>query len=102
MRYQTCEKQLVRARKRRAATSEPASATMKRLLIANRGEIAIRIAHTASLMGLATVAVYSADDASSLHRRRCDEAVELPGVGAAAYLNGEAIIAAAMENGCDA
>jgi acetyl/propionyl-CoA carboxylase alpha subunit/acetyl-CoA carboxylase carboxyltransferase component len=75
---------------------------MKKLLIANRGEIAIRIAHTASLFGLTTVAVYSADDAGSLHLRRCDERVELPGIGGAAYLNGEAVVAAALANGCDA
>ncbi|WP_374575587.1 carboxyl transferase domain-containing protein [Phenylobacterium sp.] len=75
---------------------------MKKLLIANRGEIAVRIAHTAALYGLTTVAVHSADDAASLHLRRCDEAVELPGVGAAAYLNAEALVAAALASGCDA
>lgn len=75
---------------------------MKKLLIANRGEIAIRIAHTAALFGLETVAVYSADDSASLHVRRCEAAVELPGVGAAAYLNADAVIAAAVTTGCDA
>jgi acetyl/propionyl-CoA carboxylase alpha subunit len=75
---------------------------MQKLLIANRGEIAIRIAHTAALFGLETVAVYSADDAGSLHLRRCDRAVELPGQGAAAYLDGEAVVAAALGAGCDA
>jgi acetyl/propionyl-CoA carboxylase alpha subunit/acetyl-CoA carboxylase carboxyltransferase component len=75
---------------------------MKKLLIANRGEIAIRIAHTAALAGLSTVAVYSSDDEASLHRRRCDEAAQLAGVGPAAYLDGAAIIAAALTHGCDA
>jgi acetyl/propionyl-CoA carboxylase alpha subunit/acetyl-CoA carboxylase carboxyltransferase component len=75
---------------------------MRKLLIANRGEISIRIARTASLMGLPTVAVYSADDAQSLHVRRCDEARELPGVGAAAYLDADAVVAAALASGCDA
>jgi acetyl/propionyl-CoA carboxylase alpha subunit/acetyl-CoA carboxylase carboxyltransferase component len=75
---------------------------MKKLLIANRGEIAIRIAHTASLFGLGTVAIHSADDAASLHVRRCDEAVALPGVGAAAYLDADAVIAAAVGSDCDA
>jgi acetyl/propionyl-CoA carboxylase alpha subunit len=75
---------------------------MKRLLIANRGEIAIRIAHSAALCGLSTVAVYSPDDSASLHLRRCDERVELPGVGAAAYLDGAAIVAAAIAHDCDA
>ena len=75
---------------------------MHKLLIANRGEIAIRIAHSASLFGLRTVAVFSADDAASLHMRRCDEAVELSGIGAAAYLDAAAVVAAALGAGCDA
>lgn len=73
-----------------------------RLLIANRGEIAIRIARAAHEAGIAAVAVYSADDAQSLHVRAADVAVALPGSGAAAYLDGAAIIAAAMAQGCDA
>ena len=66
-----------------------------KLLIANRGEIAIRIARAAADMGLPTVAVYSEDDARSLHLRTADEALALPGSGAAAYLNADAVIAAA-------
>ena len=73
-----------------------------KLLIANRGEIAIRIARAAADMGLPTVAVYSEDDARSLHLRVADEARALPGPGAAAYLNAEALIAAAKATGCDA
>ena len=73
-----------------------------KLLIANRGEIAIRVARTASEMGIATVAIHSEDDAQSLHVRAADAAVALPGSGAAAYLNAAAIVAAAKENGCDA
>ena len=75
---------------------------MNRLLIANRGEIAIRIARAATDMGLATVAVYSEDDANSLHLRVTDEAQALPGQGAAAYLNMDSVIAAAKASGCDA
>ncbi|HEX3919586.1 MAG TPA: biotin carboxylase N-terminal domain-containing protein, partial [Caulobacteraceae bacterium] len=60
---------------------------MKKLLIANRGEIAIRIARTAAEMGLATVAIFAEDDALSLHTRHTDEAVGLKGAGAAAYLD---------------
>ena len=75
---------------------------MKKILIANRGEIAIRIAATAAEMGIATLAVYPEDDAASLHTRRADEARVLPGAGAAAYLDAAAIIAAARETGCDA
>src|SRR5579872_4114293 len=74
----------------------------KRLLIANRGEVAIRIARTAADMGIATVAVFSEDDAASLHTRKADEARALRGVGAAAYLDLEQIIATAKAAGCDA
>src|ERR1700686_4086396 len=74
----------------------------KKLLIANRGEIAIRIARAASELGIATAAVYSADDATSLHVRKADEAHALGRVGAAAYLDIERIVAVAKEAGCDA
>jgi len=72
------------------------------ILIANRGEIAIRIARAAAGLGLRSVAVYSGDDARGLHVRAADEARALDGTGARAYLDGEAIIAAALEAGCDA
>ncbi|HEY0421263.1 MAG TPA: biotin carboxylase N-terminal domain-containing protein, partial [Acetobacteraceae bacterium] len=72
------------------------------LLIANRGEIAIRIARTAAEMGIRTVAVHSRDDAQSLHIRAADQARPLPGTGPAAYLDAAAIIVAARESGCDA
>src|SRR5436190_24294141 len=72
------------------------------LLIANRGEIAIRVAHAAADLGLRTVAVYSEDDAESLHIRMADESRQLPGRGARAYLNADAVIAAATATGCDA
>ena len=72
------------------------------LLIANRGEIAIRIARAAADLGLRTVAVYSEDDAASLHTRVADEAVALDGRGAAAYLDEAAIVEAAKAAGCEA
>jgi acetyl/propionyl-CoA carboxylase alpha subunit/acetyl-CoA carboxylase carboxyltransferase component len=72
-----------------------------RLLIANRGEIAIRVARTAAEMGIPTVAVFSEDDAQSLHVTAADEAFALTGVGAAAYLDGAAICEAAKVTGCD-
>ena len=72
------------------------------LLIANRGEIAIRIARAAADLRLRSVAVYSEDDAESLHTRVADEAHPLTGIGARAYLDGDAIIAAAKATGCDA
>jgi acetyl/propionyl-CoA carboxylase alpha subunit/acetyl-CoA carboxylase carboxyltransferase component len=72
------------------------------ILVANRGEIAIRIARAARELGLRAVAVYARDDAGSLHVRRADEARELPGEGAAAYLDGGQLIAAAQAAGCAA
>jgi acetyl/propionyl-CoA carboxylase alpha subunit/acetyl-CoA carboxylase carboxyltransferase component len=74
----------------------------KKLLIANRGEIAIRIARAADEVGLASVAIYPADDAASLHVRAADESHEIPGRGARAYLDIEAVISAAKATGCDA
>ena len=75
---------------------------MKKLLIANRGEIAIRIARTAADMGIATLSVHSDDDAASLHTRRTDETRALKGTGPVAYLDSAQIIAIARETGCDA
>ncbi|MEM7187971.1 MAG: carboxyl transferase domain-containing protein [Pseudomonadota bacterium] len=72
------------------------------VLIANRGEIAIRIARAAGDLGLRTVAVFSEDDAASLHTRIADDAVGLNGVGAPAYLDMEGVIEAARSAGCDA
>ena len=76
--------------------------TFDALLIANRGEIAIRIARAAADLGIRTVAVHSEDDADSLHTRVADEAHALAGLGAAAYLDEEAVVAAALARGCDA
>lgn len=73
-----------------------------KLLIANRGEIAIRIARAAADMGLPTVAVHSEDDTASLHLRAADEAFALNGRGASAYLDMEKVIAVAQASGCDA
>ncbi|MDI1263209.1 MAG: biotin carboxylase N-terminal domain-containing protein, partial [bacterium] len=73
-----------------------------KLLIANRGEIAIRIARAAGDAGLTTVAIYSADDAQSLHTRSADASHEIPGRGARAYLDIEGVIGAAKATGCDA
>src|SRR4029078_12910627 len=73
-----------------------------KLLIANRGEIAIRIARAAGDAGLATVAIYSADDAQSMHARAADDAHEIPGRGARAHLDIAAVIGAAKATGCDA
>src|SRR5512146_3541826 len=74
---------------------------IKRLLVANRGEVAVRIMATASVLGIETVAVYPADDAACGHVARADATVELPGTGVAAYLDVDAVIAAASGAGCD-
>lgn len=76
--------------------------TIRKLLIANRGEIAIRIARAASELGIETVAVYAAEDARSLHVRRADSAVALAGRGAAAYLDIDQVVSVAKREGCDA
>ncbi|MDE2377474.1 carboxyl transferase domain-containing protein [Bradyrhizobium sp.] len=76
--------------------------SFRKLLIANRGEIAIRIARAAADAGIATVAIHPADDASSLHVRVADEAKEIPGRGARAYLDIAGVVQAAKAAGCDA
>jgi acetyl/propionyl-CoA carboxylase alpha subunit/acetyl-CoA carboxylase carboxyltransferase component len=75
---------------------------VRKLLIANRAEIAIRVARTAAELGIATVGVHSEDDARGLHVRAVDEVQALRGSGPAAYLDIEAIVAAAVATGCDA
>jgi acetyl/propionyl-CoA carboxylase alpha subunit/acetyl-CoA carboxylase carboxyltransferase component len=72
------------------------------LLIANRGEIAIRIARAAAELGIRSVAVYAEDDAASLHLRKADNAVALKGRGVPAYLDTAQLITIAQEQGCAA
>jgi len=72
------------------------------LLVANRGEIAIRILRAASDLGLRTVAICTEDDSESLHTRVADEVQRLPGTGARGYLDVAAVIDAARSAGCDA
>lgn len=69
------------------------------LLVANRGEIALRIIRTATELGMRTVAVYAADDAHSPHVHAADEAMPLPGSGPPAYLNQAALLAVAENTG---
>ena len=76
--------------------------TFSRILIANRGEVAVRIIRTAAEMGIETVAIYSQDDAASLHVTLADIAVPLEHPGAIAYLDGAGIIDIAKQHGCEA
>lgn len=75
---------------------------ISKLLIANRGEVAIRVARACSELSLPSVAVFSEDDSQSLHIRAADEACALKGVGVAAYRDVALIIAWAREARCDA
>src|SRR5262245_45957885 len=76
---------------------------MKRLLIANRGEIAVRVARTAREMGIPTVAVYADSDAGGFHVRAADDAVSLgPGSPAETYLSIPGLLEAARAAGADA
>jgi acetyl/propionyl-CoA carboxylase alpha subunit/acetyl-CoA carboxylase carboxyltransferase component len=74
----------------------------QKLLIANRGEIALRIIRAAHELGIATVAVFAQDDAGAPHTLLADEAVALAAAGPAAYLDAAALIALASQRGCDA
>ena len=72
------------------------------ILVANRGEVALRIVRAAAELGLRTVAVRTRDEAVAAYARRADEVRELPGEGAAGYLDADALIAAAKDAGADA
>ena len=74
-----------------------------KILIANRGEIAVRIARTCRELSVATVAVFSDADSGARHVVSCDESVALPGTAPSdTYLNGEAILEAARRTGAEA
>lgn len=74
-----------------------------KILIANRGEIAVRIIDTCARLDVATVAVHSSADAGSLHVRRADEAIDLgDGPASENYLSPLAIVAAAVRTGAEA
>ena len=71
------------------------------ILIANRGEISVRIARAAADLGIRSVSIYSEDDKNSLHTKISNEAALIPGMGAKAYLDIDSIILTAKKMGCD-
>ena len=76
---------------------------LKKILVANRGEIACRVFATAKNMGIATVAVYSDADRDALHVQMADEAVHIgPSVSSQSYLVVDKIIQACVDSGADA
>ncbi len=78
--------------------------TFKKLLVANRSEIAIRVFRSAHELGIKTVAIYSHEDRFALHRFKADEAYQIgkPGEPIRAYLDIDGIIAIAKTHGVDA
>lgn len=79
---------------------EKGAAAIEKILVANRGEIACRIMRTAKRLGIRTVAVYSDADRDALHVKSADEAVRIgPPPARASYLNGSAIVEAALRTG---
>ena len=78
-----------------------ATAVSATVLVANRGEIALRIIRTAIELGMRTIAVYAEDDAESPHVHAADEAIGLPGTGPRAYLDQPAVLAAAKSSGAE-
>jgi acetyl/propionyl-CoA carboxylase alpha subunit len=81
----------------------PTPATIRTVLVANRGEIACRVIRTAREMGISTVAVFSDADTDAVFVRMADVAVRLPGVTPAdTYLRGDLIVKAALRTGADA
>lgn len=75
---------------------------LKKILIANRGEIAVRIVRACAEMGIRSVAIYTEPDRFALHVKRADEAYNVGEDPLAGYLNAHRLVNLAVETGCDA
>lgn len=75
---------------------------MRNILVANRGEIAVRIIRAAQDLGITATAIYAEDDGASLHVQKADQTLALQGKGAKAYLDIDQIVSLAKQHGCDA
>ena len=83
--------------------SEPSGSSIRRILVANRGEIAIRVMRACREMGLESVAIYSDADREAPHVMAADQALRVgPPAAADSYLNVDAILEAARRSGADA
>jgi urea carboxylase len=76
--------------------------SVRKVLIANRGEIACRIIKSCRQLGLVSIAIYSQADRSSLHVREADEAYLLPGKDQEAYIDGNEVLNIAKKAGANA
>src|SRR5215213_6610456 len=88
----------------RALDRDGAMSVIRKLMVANRGEIAIRVFRSAHELGIRTVAIYSHEDRFAMHRLKADEAYQVgkPGEPIRSYLHIEAIVELAREKGVDA
>ena len=75
---------------------------IKKILVANRGEIAVRIVRACSEMGIKSVAIYSDADRHALHVKKADEAYNIGSDPVIGYLNAHNIVNLAVASGCDA